>query len=535
MNEFSQKVMAVFFLCGNKKQTIMNPFQSQPAGTPIAPSTSARYYSRRQVFSRNPIEGTSFKPGVTANFNIDASGGHYFVPQESVITARFKVTNHAGGKLSKSVRFATNPVANMFSAAALSIGGTTVESHAANVADVSRLQLRMEQTKAGADGPGGAGLLSFNQKMNHEEASSALLDTAAGGDDINTDGVITALTDGGLVDTKAAIVDVFHTSDERNDKHELLLNNSSGDSVGDAKDLELSCPLSQIFTFCAQNKSFIPNISALIELTINADFRSDMFFSEQLRGVASNGAVQTKVVTTLETIGAATQLDAKVTLPSYIPPVAAVDNTQLPIVTVDSLFIDACFAVPTSVPRPPTSWQIPYQAMTIYTRNLTNTNNFTITMPGIPPSVSAIVMALRSTKHGMHSNRELYQKGTLITKASLSIGQLTLPQPQYDLNFPDRRVGRLMQDFISFTGGSASNGVGADNITEFCKSPLLAFRILQDPGSYASTAIVRLDTSANVGTDCELVFACIHQKVFEAYWQDGESFPSRVVVDDVLN
>ena len=82
---------------------------------------------------------------------------------------------------------------------------------------------------------------------------------------------------------------------------------------------------------------------------------------------------------------------------------------------------------------------------------------------------------------------------------------------------------------------SASNGVGADNITEFCKSPLLAFRILQEPGSYASTATVRLDTSANVGTDCELVCAAIHQKVFEAYWQDGETFPSRVVVDDVLN
>jgi hypothetical protein len=112
---------------------------------------------------------------------------------------------------------------------------------------------------------------------------------------------------------------------------------------------------------------------------------------------------------------------------------------------------------------------------------------------------------------------------------------LQLPSPQYDVSFPDRRIGRLMQDWISFTGGSASNGVGADNITEFCKSPLLAFRILQEPGSYASTATVRLDTSANVGTDCELVCAAIHQKVFEAYWQDGETFPSRVVVDDVLN
>ena len=58
---------------------------------------------------------------------------------------------------------------------------------------------------------------------------------------------------------------------------------------------------------------------------------------------------------------------------------------------------------------------------------------------------------------------------------------------------------------------------------------------LQDPGSYASTAIIRMETKADLGTDAELVVACVHQKVFEAYWQDGETFPSRVVVDDVLN
>jgi hypothetical protein len=33
----------------------------------------------------------------------------------------------------------------------------------------------------------------------------------------------------------------------------------------------------------------------------------------------------------------------------------------------------------------------------------------------------------------------------------------------------------------------------------------------------------------------ELVVAVIHQRVFEAFWNGGETFPSRVVVDDVLN
>eukprot|EP01048_Picozoa_sp_COSAG05_P028873 COSAG05_NODE_9195_length_640_cov_1.611830_1_plen_84_part_00 len=33
----------------------MNPFMGAEAGTPVPPSTSARYYYRRQIFSRNPI------------------------------------------------------------------------------------------------------------------------------------------------------------------------------------------------------------------------------------------------------------------------------------------------------------------------------------------------------------------------------------------------------------------------------------------------------------------------------------------------
>ena len=33
----------------------------------------------------------------------------------------------------------------------------------------------------------------------------------------------------------------------------------------------------------------------------------------------------------------------------------------------------------------------------------------------------------------------------------------------------------------------------------------------------------------------ELVVYCVHQKVFEAFWEQGQTFPSRVLVDDVLN
>eukprot|EP01047_Picozoa_sp_COSAG01_P102614 COSAG01_NODE_32179_length_585_cov_0.893004_2_plen_141_part_01 len=137
-----------------------SPFLAPPAGTPVQPSTSAQYYMRRQVYSRNPITESNWAPGKTVNLQAEASGGFFWVPQESRIVARITVQGNghvdttSDQKLSKSVRFATDAVTNMFSAASLSIGGTTVESHASNVADVSYLQLRTEHTKAGADGPG---------------------------------------------------------------------------------------------------------------------------------------------------------------------------------------------------------------------------------------------------------------------------------------------------------------------------------------------------------------------------------------------
>ena len=33
----------------------------------------------------------------------------------------------------------------------------------------------------------------------------------------------------------------------------------------------------------------------------------------------------------------------------------------------------------------------------------------------------------------------------------------------------------------------------------------------------------------------ELVVGVIHQRVFEAFWSEGETFVNRIVVDDILN
>ena len=122
------------------------------------------------------------------------------------------------------------------------------------------------------------------------------------------------------------------------------------------------------------------------------------------------------------------------------------------------------------------------------------------------------------------------------------------------------QVARQFADWLSMTGGSATNGNGGAfaNMSEWARQPLLGYRILQDPGAYADTLTLRFDLKNQLVSDSaqmpdddelrvrdptklpykempELVVGVIHQRVFEAFWDDGSTFPSRVVVDDVLN
>ena len=54
-----------------------SPFTPPPAGTPVPPNTSARYYSRQQIFSRVPIAGANFTAGKQCSFVTEATGRRY--------------------------------------------------------------------------------------------------------------------------------------------------------------------------------------------------------------------------------------------------------------------------------------------------------------------------------------------------------------------------------------------------------------------------------------------------------------------------
>ena len=63
------------------------------------------------------------------------------------------------------------------------------------------------------------------------------------------------------------------------------------------------------------------------------------------------------------------------------------------------------------------------------------------------------------------------QGGQKESKTGLFTGSIAA-QPSYDVDFESRKIGRFLQ-FPCFTGGSSSNGVGGDNLTEYARSRLL--------------------------------------------------------------
>ena len=199
-------------------------------------------------------------------------------------------------------------------------------------------------------------------------------------------------------------------------------------------------------------------------------------------------------------------------------------------------------AIPSAPLGPPKSLQIAYQDINVYTRQLGEGGTFVEQFTSIPPSIGAIVVGLRSSEHGLTKNRELYELGggpKGFSQFSCALGALQLPQPAFQLDMQNKECGRAFADWLSFIGGSYANGVGGEgaSLTSWTKSPLIAVRMLQDPGAYASTLTLRFNTKIDLAAEDhpELVLWTISSEVVEMFWDSQETFPSRVIKDSVLN
>ena len=544
-----------------------NMFETAPAGTPIEPTHSVRSYYRRQIYPTTPSTGENHVAGREIQWRFQASGQHAFVPQESRLVAQVRVdkSNDNGATFTrvveKSIRYACDPLSRLYDQARLSINGVTVDNVSSDVGDISTIQLRLEGTKAGAAAAGSAGLLSFDQRMHHDE----LAGTGQGNEAYAYDaaGVRQAAAAPAFMGTVLA----HHEDEVINEKHRILLDaaraggfQAAGGGAADdtAREHQLSTPLGQMFTFFRQNKAFLRNMEFDLRLVVSADGAHDALYTETIPAKPRNqGVLFTAAQGPAATLGydsaamAAHALgfealnNADRTFVQLLPSVARAEAERngagnvVYRLLVTSLWIDAMFAVPRVSIPPPLSVQIPYQGCSLYTRALAQNREFQETFSGIPPSITGLVVALRSQTHGFTDNRELYLAGGSTSDHSfksfqVQMGSLTVPTPSYDLNFPERKCQRAYEDFISFVGGDHRDGAGAMSYSEWCEAPLLCFRILQNPSEYSSTINLKFSTQGPVPANTTLMIFAIHSKVFEAEWNQGENMPSKVVVDEIL-
>ena len=129
-----------------------------------------------------------------------------------------------------------------------------------------------------------------------------------------------------------------------------------------------------------------------------------------------------------------TKVGAEKLIPGYISPVAP--TVREPLLEVEECYVDLMMAVPSQILPPPTSYQIPFQEVSVYTRSLSNGENYTENFTSIPSSVGMVVLGLRNSAHTVGNNRELYSLGKRIRTATFSLGNLHVQGP-VDVRRPD--------------------------------------------------------------------------------------------------
>ena len=479
------------------------------AGTKVPAPTAVQSFMRRQVFPRAPVTNDSWAGGREAQFSFSASGTDCFVPSQSRLVLKMHVRSDVAGNgnaiagaggthtrpPSKAVRLAQDPVARAFSSARLSVGGVTLTNTGADLQDIATIIGRTQGTKAGGAAAGSAGMLGFDQRMIHAELAS-------GGETVQS----------------------YHTDADRNSKQQILI-----DSAG--LEFEVSTPLGNVLPFLMQDTTYLRDLELDARFVVNPHFQTDMLFTKTIQaGSRSQGVTFAQ--------GTDAALGAAVTDRTFVQLKAAVAaagaNSHL--ITVTDCYIDACFATP-SAPLPPLrSMQLPFSDITLYTRPLTAAQtSFTETFSGIPPSTSAIIIAMRTDVHALNQNRELYSLGGSATgfkSAQITAGQFVAPTPSYQLNLPLRQGARAASDFYDFVGGNASHGASGFSYDEFCDAPLLCVRLLQPKGTFSPTMCLRLETLAGAAANTQLVFACVHQRVAEMFYDNGTL--SSVTIDEVI-
>eukprot|EP01049_Picozoa_sp_SAG25_P009502 SAG25_NODE_946_length_4635_cov_4.212963_3_plen_566_part_00 len=563
-----------------------SPWVTPPAGSDLPPRNGnvQRYFSS-QIFPRNTVTGSSWKPGREIVFQFESSPADgWIVPSESKIYTRFKVgTKHTPGvfptaaKNAHSLRLKACPTYGLLDSAKYSMNGTTVQSVSGDLSKVAQFQLRLTGSRDSHDTNGSLGADSLRQTMLPPELLSSATSSAA-----------------------KSVSEVFSPEVIPNDKQKIL-----SDRIGNNGEIELMTPVSLGLTSWGSNK-FWPGGSHDLRYTIG-QYGVNMkrsVYTEQIEpraiGQASVlGAVKAQTAadaahatvenvvtldglavdtnpneaacTALKTSRGATdnvvnynaatagnqQLARARLLARCTPPVPAYDDTGGATAGDDELQIEMveCYLslvmvlpVHGTVPRP-LSTQFTYDNVHLITEPIggTSTAGFIKNLT-IPVNTTRLVLGFRRSADAISLNSELLgaeggvkAAGGTPVSLSITLAGVSLPSPAYTLGFKGlankkgEQTLRAWSDWGSFLKSSIANATGSQNLSEWQEDPLYAFRIMGDRSSVSQNLTVRAQFSDVVSAETDMLIWCIGTNVVEATYDDDASFqPTSVSVQEVV-
>jgi hypothetical protein len=563
-----------------------SPWVTPPAGSDLPPRNGnvQRYFSS-QIFPRNTVTGSSWKPGREIVFQFESSPADgWIVPSESKIYTRFKVgTKHTPGvfptaaKNAHSLRLKACPTYGLLDSAKYSMNGTTVQSVSGDLSKVAQFQLRLTGSRDSHDTNGSLGADSLRQTMLPPELLSSATSSAA-----------------------KSVSEVFSPEVIPNDKQKIL-----SDRIGNNGEIELMTPVSLGLTSWGSNK-FWPGGSHDLRYTIG-QYGVNMkrsVYTEQIEpraiGQASVlGAVPAQTAADADTADVATvvtldslavdtnpdeaactalktsrgatddvvnynaatagnqQLARARLLARCTPPVPAYDDTGGATTGDDELQIEMveCYLslvmvlpVHGTVPRP-LSTQYTYDNVHLITEPIGGTTaagfikNLTI-----PVNTTRLVLGFRRSADAISLNSELLGAeggvkavGGTPVALSITLAGVSLPSPAYTLGFKGdgllrgEQTLRAWSDWGSFLKSSIANATGSQNLSEWQEDPLYAFRIMGDRSSVSQNLTVRAQFSGAVSAETDMLIWCIGTNVVEATYDDDASFqPTSVSVQEVI-
>ena len=426
---------------------------------------------------------------------------------------------------------------------------------------IGQLQLRMRGSRESQDTNGSLGADSLRQHMGHPTSAPQALETS--------DTTLAATTD------RYLSANGVYT----NDKHKLCTDRCTG-GVAEGQPMELMTPISMALTSFGINK-FISGASHDLRFTIGQHgvTGAKSFYTRILPGeAADSGSVLAGNALTANSIdcsGAVNQADSHDilsgatdadaagvgrTLAQFQPPIDSYTAGDLNI-TMEEIYLVAQYCLPVhgTVARPLSS-QFVYDNITLlqqpYDPRVAMNEQITI-----PVNTTRIIIGFRGAGKTLADNRELLGKaggllandtgldelGFRTTAANLAGGScsslqitlagISLPQPQYALNWAAGDYIRSWNDWGSFLQSSVGNTNGAQSLTEYQQDPLFAFRIMGDSDSVAQNLQVRatFKDNADAGVEHEMLVFCLGSSTIEMQYDDDASFqPTSVSVMEVV-